>query len=448
MRSRYFLALAGLTLASAFALPGCGGASSESADAVAGAAAASGGEEGALRTALADPVWVRCAAEGANCSFTGTQDVRYGLNGAYVYKKVAGGVACTNEAFGSDPLPGADKVCDRAAAPEPVPAPVVTWTRCALEDGRCTFSGTKEVRYGAQVPGQSFMRFSYRIAPGGIDCNNNVFGDPVPGADKACDVKSVATAPTPPVPGAKTPFGQNAADYVLTFSEEFDASTYDKAKWLDRFTWYETKPDPDTTPNWAVGNGTLKMFPAPGTPLDRDYRHFTTDTKFEQTYGYFEMEAKLPRGNGVWPALWLYNHKSPNAAVRPEIDIMEAYPGGGTDYGWGSVDRRPTSFGTTVHRGDGDTVGMRKHDTGIDLSAGFHKYAVKWQPNRITFYLDGKEIFSVNESMNQPMFLLLSLQMCGQAQSGWCPPAAPDMVVYGQGNSFEVNYVRAWQFKQ
>ncbi len=202
MRSRYSLMLAGLALASAFALPGCGGGSSESTDAAANTA--TGGEagdagEGALRTALAEPVWVRCAVEGANCSFSGTQDVRYGLNGAYVYKKVAGGIACTNEAFGSDPLPGADKVCDRAAAPEPAPAPVVTWTRCALEDGRCTFSGTKEVRYGAQVPGQSFMRFSYRIATGGIDCNNNVFGDPVPGADKACDVKSVSTASAPKV---------------------------------------------------------------------------------------------------------------------------------------------------------------------------------------------------------------------------------------------------------
>ncbi len=435
MKRPGFSLLCGSLLLGAALLSACGGGAGDTPGLAEGAAASG---DGLVRAQAANTVWKQCASDGGFCSFNGVQTVRYGFNGRYVYKKLSGGIACTSSAFGRDPVPGAVEICELATDPAS-PPDAATWVQCATEEGHCAFQGTQTVRYGADG------RYAVKVATGGIACNNDVFGDPYPGADKVCEVSSSGQ---PPAPTAKTPFGQNAADYVLTFSEEFDGSTYDKSKWLDRFTWYTTEPHPDQTPNWAVSNGTLKMFPVQGTQLARDYRHFTTDTKFEQTYGYFEMEAKLPHGNGVWPALWLYNHKSPNAAVRPEIDIMEAYPGGGTDFGWGNTDRRPTSFGTTVHRGDGDTVGMLKHDTGIDLSAGFHKYAVKWQPNRITFYLDGQEIFAVNESMNQPMFLLLSLQMCGVNQSGWCPIANPDLVVYGQANSFEVNYVRAWQFKQ
>ena len=64
----------------------------------------------------------------------------------------------------------------------------------------------------------------------------------------------------------------------------------------------------DPTPNYGVSNGSLKMWPVAGSQYKRDYRHVTTDGKYHQTYGYFEMEAKLPYGRGPWPAFWLLNH--------------------------------------------------------------------------------------------------------------------------------------------
>jgi hypothetical protein len=51
---------------------------------------------------------------------------------------------------------------------------------CAPEGGYCRFQGPAIVRYGAGG------RFTTRRAFDGIPCNNNVFGDPYPGADKAC----------------------------------------------------------------------------------------------------------------------------------------------------------------------------------------------------------------------------------------------------------------------
>ncbi|HVK93101.1 MAG TPA: family 16 glycosylhydrolase, partial [Noviherbaspirillum sp.] len=76
-----------------------------------------------------------------------------------------------------------------------------------------------------------------------------------------------------------------------------------------------------------------------------------------------------------------------------------------------------------------------------DLSSGFHKYAVKWEPNKITFFFDGKEFYSANVSMSSRMYILLDLWY-GSA-SGTPDGSTPT----GKGNAYEVKYVRAWRTK-
>jgi hypothetical protein len=55
-----------------------------------------------------------------------------------------------------------------------------TWTFCANENAQCLFTGTKEVRYGAN------NTYSYLTLTGGTTCSNNVFGDPVLNVVKQC----------------------------------------------------------------------------------------------------------------------------------------------------------------------------------------------------------------------------------------------------------------------
>jgi beta-glucanase (GH16 family) len=180
-----------------------------------------------------------------------------------------------------------------------------------------------------------------------------------------------------------------------------------------------------------------------GTDLNRNYRHLTTDGTYYQTYGYFEVEAKLPYGKGPWPAFWLLNHDTP---ARPEIDIMEAYPGGGPDSGWSDANLHPTAYAPTIWIGDTNST-QGSHNGGFkmvqtpDLSAGFHKFALKWEPNKQTFYFDGKEVYSANVSMSDREYILLSYQF-GSA-SGQADSSTP----MGMSNSFEVNYVRMWKSK-
>ena len=59
------------------------------------------------------PTWNRCADEGGICRFSGTRQVRYGVNGAYAYKSASASLACSNSVFG-DPAYGTLKSCQYA----------------------------------------------------------------------------------------------------------------------------------------------------------------------------------------------------------------------------------------------------------------------------------------------------------------------------------------------
>ena len=61
------------------------------------------------------------------------------------------------------------------------------YTFCANENQLCSFSGTKDVAYGAN----SQFFYKYGVA-NGIDCNNATFGDPISGVVKACYTKDSA----------------------------------------------------------------------------------------------------------------------------------------------------------------------------------------------------------------------------------------------------------------
>ncbi|RJG00015.1 glycoside hydrolase family 16 protein [Noviherbaspirillum saxi] len=222
---------------------------------------------------------------------------------------------------------------------------------------------------------------------------------------------------------------------MLTFAEEFNR--FDSTLWNDHI-WYE-KPNP--TKNYTAENGMLKIWPQRDASGKFFNRTIDTDGRFEQRYGYFEMEAKLPRGKGTWPAFWLFAHPDKR---RPEIDVMEAYAGGEDPWGYTDADgvSRPTSYGATVWLDEDVEAGKYQHQAKKDLSAAFHKYAVRWEPDRQTFYFDGKKIHTVEARMTDKMYIMLDLWF--GSSSGEPDASTPQ----GKGNSFEINYVRAWQLKR
>lgn len=236
----------------------------------------------------------------------------------------------------------------------------------------------------------------------------------------------------PPAPSTPGPFGHDPADYIATFTDDFDQG-FDRTRWNDQL-WYGS---PDPTPSYAVEDGMLLLWPTRDAQGQWRNRTIDTDGKFTQTYGYFEIEAKLPIGKGVWPAFWLFNHLG---ARRPEIDILEAYPGGGPASGWGDAQLHPVAYSATIWQDAGVQAGYRRIAT-PDLAAGFHRYGLKWEPDRITFYFDGASVYSAAVAMRDPMYLMLDLWY-GSASG------APDASTpTGRANAFAVNYVRAWRLR-
>ncbi len=125
----------------------------------------------------------------------------------------------------------------------------------------------------------------------------------------------------------------------------------------------------------------------------------TTEHSFAQTYGYFEMRARLPAGKGLWPAFWLL---PVSREWPPEIDVFEV------------VGQDPRTVHMTVHSNAVQTIGFPVQVA--DTSAGFHDFGVLWGKSFVRWYFDGVERARVPtpSDMHKPMYLLINLAVGGR----------------------------------
>jgi len=183
---------------------------------------------------------------------------------------------------------------------------------------------------------------------------------------------------------------------------------------------------------YSVSNGVLSMGIKP-TPADVSGAvnntpflagELTTHRTFSQTYGYFETSAKLAAGAGVESAFWLLPE---DGSWPPELDAMEV------------LGNSPTTLVTTSHSSSGTTP---QWATVPDTTQGFHTYGVDWEPDKITWYFDGKQMAqtATPSDMNKPMYMLLDT-MTGTSGSWVGAPKA------GTTSQMQVNYVRAYAAK-
>jgi beta-glucanase (GH16 family) len=160
---------------------------------------------------------------------------------------------------------------------------------------------------------------------------------------------------------------------------------------------------------WTVNNGVLtltaKKAPASIQSLINGYQYtsgmINTYHSFSQEYGYFEMRAKLPAGQGMWPAFWLLPE---DGSWPPEIDVMEML---GND---------PTMLYTSTHsEQNGQEVNAGPGTKVADMSKGYHTYAVDWEADYITYYFDGKQVWKTPtpSDMHKPMYMIANLAVGG-----------------------------------
>ncbi len=149
----------------------------------------------------------------------------------------------------------------------------------------------------------------------------------------------------------------------------------------------------------------------------------TTNSHVDFTYGYIQAVARIPKGDGYWPGLWLL---PASQAWPPEIDIMEAY---GNDTTQADFTNHPV----------GSAQQQLQYDAGEDLSAGYHSYAVDWEPGSITWYLDGQARYTVTSGIpSEPMYFLADLAIDNALGLG------PDSSTPSSA-SFDIKSVEIWQ---
>ncbi|GAO42220.1 glycoside hydrolase family 16 protein [Flavihumibacter petaseus] len=162
--------------------------------------------------------------------------------------------------------------------------------------------------------------------------------------------------------------------------------------------------------------------------------------KGDWTFGRIEVRAKLPKGKGIWPAIWMlptyWEYGDwPRAG---EIDIMEF------------VGYLPDSvFGTVHTKSFNHVIGTQKGKGLLMKGLGdeFHIYGINWTNEKIQFQIDGKtyhEFANTGSGIDDWPFdkafhLLLNVAVGGN----WGGKMGVDESIFPQ--SMLVDYVRIYQ---
>jgi beta-glucanase (GH16 family) len=254
--------------------------------------------------------------------------------------------------------------------------------------------------------------------------------------------KSTSSAPAPVAPPPSTSTAPSGSHMV--FDDEFNGSSVDQSKWNVRNnSWASNEMSLDTSrpQNVSVGSGVLTItaqrerYTAYGTTRDYTSGYLDTVGLSSHKYGRWEMRAKLPTAQGLWPAFWLRGDHSP-----AEIDILEAI--GGL-----SQMTVQTVFPDT---NDGSQKRSHQHDlpSGNGIS-NWHVYGFQWSPGSMSWDVDGVTVFKVTSSdaswvgtaFNDSMNIRLNLQVGGSM------PAYFNKQVGSQTQlpaEYQVDWVRVW----
>lgn len=159
--------------------------------------------------------------------------------------------------------------------------------------------------------------------------------------------------------------------------------------------------------------------------------------KFAFQYGRVEVSAKLPKGLGTWPAIWMMGEDRSQVGWPRcgEIDIME------------HVAHNPKTIHATIHQikdggGHWSKGGTMTLDTYGDR---FHVYAMEWSKEKLDFFVDDKLYFTFpyegpsKWTFDRRMYLLINLAIGG----AWGGAKGIDASAFPQ--RYEVDYVRIYQ---
>jgi beta-glucanase (GH16 family) len=225
-----------------------------------------------------------------------------------------------------------------------------------------------------------------------------------------------------------------AGNSALIWSDEFDGANLDPRKWTARRDcWGGGNEERQCYVNDAetvtVSDGMLRITarrqavigrakpegdPSPER-VSRDFTSGRIETRGLASFrfGRIAVRAKLPIGQGLWPAIWMLPEHD-NYGPYPlsgEIDLAEAVNLGVRCMG--CLDRVQ---GAVHHGPDPARNRMRSGAVALRNVAAFHVYALDWTPTKMTWSVDGRPYFSepTRQPFDQRFHLILNLAVGGR----------------------------------
>ncbi|MFN7117355.1 MAG: family 16 glycosylhydrolase [Saprospiraceae bacterium] len=244
-------------------------------------------------------------------------------------------------------------------------------------------------------------------------------------------------------------------NYTLVWDEAFNGNALDLNSWEYQLgdgcpqlcgwgnnegQWYT-----DKAKNVYVKDGFLHIVALKEAMNGKEYTSARLRTKGKRDfkYGRIDVRAKLPKGQGIWPAIWFL----PTDEVyggwpkSGEIDLVEV------------VGHEPNVLWGTVHYGP--DWPKNKYDNNRyylpngDFSDAFHTFSLIWKENEMIWLLDNQVIYQriipdllkpENYPFNERFHLILNLAVGGN----W--PGYPDATtVFPQ--EMVVDYIKVYQKK-
>jgi beta-glucanase (GH16 family) len=241
--------------------------------------------------------------------------------------------------------------------------------------------------------------------------------------------------------------------WELVWNDEFDGDTIDFDKWEHEVNARgggnnELQYYTDRSQNSRVKYGLLTIqalketFTGPEGTREYTSARLRTKNRGDWKYGRFEIKAKLPYGQGLWPAIWMLptDWVYGGWAASGEIDIMEL------------VGHDPATVYGTLHYGgaypDNVYTGASYKLGFGNFALDFHVFALEWDATEIRWYVDDslyqvqREWYSHGNDypapFNQRFHLLLNVAVGGN----W--PGNPDNTT-SFPQKLEVDYIRVYQ---
>lgn len=235
---------------------------------------------------------------------------------------------------------------------------------------------------------------------------------------------------------------------TLVWSDEFSGSSLDGNTWNyeigNNSGWgnHELEYYTNSSNNTFVSNGNLIIEARKESISGFNYSsaRLTTQNKKSFTYGRVDIRAKLPKGKGIWPALWMLGSNIGTAGwpACGEIDIME-FLGHEINKAYG-----------TLHYGASSATHGSKGSNYV-LSTGnfydqFHVFSMEWKMDQVKLYVDNNLYLTVNKAdvgtapypFNAPFFFIFNVAVGGD----W--PGNPDVSTTFPQRMI-VDYVRVFQ---